>query len=251
MLWVRDMELRGKKALVTGAAVRIGEAICLALAREGAEVVIHYRRSAEEAETLKSKIEAVGGSAAVVSADFSDPGAVSEFLRDVFEKVGSLDILINNAAVFHKDGLDELTDDKLVSEFRMNLFTPMLLVSEFGRLVKRGAVINLLDRRIAGLDGTCMPYVLSKKALAEFTRMAALELAPGIRVNGVAPGAILPPPGKGTEYLKDHAGLVPLGDRGTVNDVADAVIGLLKNDAVTGQILFVDGGQHLLGSDEF
>ena len=109
-------------------------------------------------------------------------------------------------------------------------------------------MINLLDRRITSLDDSCVPYVLSKKSLAEFTRIAALELAPRITVNAVAPGAVLPPPGKGKAYLKDNAGPIPLGRLVKPEEVAAAVVFLLKSESVTGQTVFVDGGQNLLGN---
>ena len=138
------------------------------------------------------------------------------------------------------------TEDKLLAEFWPNLFAPMLLTRAFARQSKRGKIINLLDRRIAGHETDCVPYLLTKKALAELTQLAAREFAPRFTVNGVAPGAVLPPPGKGTEYLRDLAGPVPLQKQITPADVAAAVLALLQADAVTGQIYFVDGGQHLL-----
>jgi pteridine reductase len=159
---------------------------------------------------------------------------------------GQLDILINNAAVFHKDGLLATTEAKLLGEFWPNLFAPLLLMRAFARHSGGGKIINLLDRRIAGHDTECVSYVLAKKALAELTALAALELAPRFTVNGVAPGAVLPPPGKGADYLHDQAGPVPLQRIITPQAVAQAVLTLLGNDAITGQILFVDGGQHLL-----
>ena len=109
-------------------------------------------------------------------------------------------------------------------------------------------MVNLLDRRITSLDTSCVPYVLSKKSLAELTKIAALDLAPRIRVNAVAPGAVLPPPGKGRAYLRDMAGPIPMGRLVKPEEIAEAVVCLLKADSVTGQILFVDGGQRLLGN---
>jgi NAD(P)-dependent dehydrogenase (short-subunit alcohol dehydrogenase family) len=109
-----------------------------------------------------------------------------------------------------------------------------------------GRIVNLLDRRVAHHEAGCVPYLVSKKALAEFTCSAAIELAPEFAVNGVAPGAVLPPPGKGDDTLWDAAGPVPLNARCRPEDVAEAVAWLLESDVVTGQIVYVDGGQHLL-----
>lgn len=237
------MQLAGSRVLVTGGAVRIGREICRTLAARGAELVIHYHRSAAEALELQGELEGGGGRARTLCADLSAPEAAVELMA----AAGPLDVLVNNASVFHKDALPEITHDALLNEFAPNLFAPILLTREFARRSNRGVVINLLDQRIAGLDASAIPYVLSKKALAEFTRLAALALAPAVRVNGVAPGAILPPPGKGDEYLADQAGPVPLERQCTAAEVAQAVLGLIENDAVTGQVVFVDGGQHLLG----
>ena len=236
------MLLKGKTALVTGGAVRIGRAICEALAAEGVHVVVHYRASRKEALALARKI---GGIA--VRSNLESEEACTDLINNVVSESGRLDVLVNNAAVFHKDSLRAVTAPKLGLDFWPNLFVPVLLTRAFAAKTRKGAVVNLLDRRITGLDTECLPYVLSKKALAEFTRIAALDLAPGIRVNGVAPGAVLPPPGKGMRYLRDKAGPVPLRIRVAPADVAEAVVFLVKHEAVTGQLVFVDGGQHLLG----
>ncbi|HOW98368.1 MAG TPA: SDR family oxidoreductase [Kiritimatiellia bacterium] len=240
------MELNGKTALVTGGAVRIGAAIVRALARAGADVVIHGHRSVEPARALRREVEALGRRAFCVRGDLRREAEVRRVVRESREKGGRLDILVNNAAVFHKDTLRSLTARKLREEFDVNLFAPLLLMRAFAEESGRGSIVNLLDRRITSLDRECLPYVLAKKALAEATRIAALDLAPKIRVNAVAPGAILPPPGEGMAYLKDKAGPIPLRRRCAPEDVAEAVLLLLKNDSLTGQIIFVDGGQHLL-----
>ena len=238
------MNLHGKVALVTGGAVRIGRAICEALAAEGARVVIHYRSSRPEAVALAKSI----GGIAIPSALDSE-SACRSLVAQCVRKAGRLDLLVNNVATFHKDSLRGITARKLNDEFWPNLFVPALLIREFARVARRGAIVNLLDRRIAGLDTSCIPYVLTKKAAGELTRLAALELAPRITVNAVAPGAILPPPGKGKDYLRDKAGPVPLRRQVTPDEVARAVVFLLEQGSVTGQILFVDGGQNLLGTE--
>ena len=164
------------------------------------------------------------------------------------ECAGSVDILVNNAAVFHKSRLKAVTEPKLRLEFGINLFAPILLTRLFAEQADKGAVINLLDRRIRANDPDGLPYSLSKKALAAFTEEAALALAPGITVNSVAPGPVLPPPGKGPQYLYERAGRIPLKVRISPQDVAEAVVMCLRCGTMTGQVLFVDGGQHLLGN---
>lgn len=234
------MNFNGKVVLVTGGAVRIGRAICEAFAAEGARVVIQYRTSRKEAVALAKEL---GGVA--IQSGLESEAACDRLIAGVVKVAGRLDILVNNAAVFGKDGVRSMTAAKIGQEFWPNLFVPMLLTRAFAKKVKKGAIINLLDRRITSLDTECVPYVLAKKSLAEFTKIAALDLAPRIRVNAVAPGAVLPPPGKGMKYLYDKAGPVPLRRRILSAEVADAVVWLAKAGSVTGQIVFVDGGQHL------
>jgi NAD(P)-dependent dehydrogenase (short-subunit alcohol dehydrogenase family) len=243
------MELAGKAALVTGGAVRIGRGICEALAEHGCRVAIHCRESRAEAEELTSRLEANGRAAVVVQGDLGSESACRKVLEDAWAGTEGLDILVNNAAVFHKDGLQDATEAALQAEFSVNAFAPIYLARCFAERVAerrgQGRIVNLLDRRIAGNEAGCLPYLLSKKMLAAFTQAAAVELAPAITVNGVAPGAILPPPGKGDDTVQDLAGSNPLNRQCTVDDVAEAVRFLLTADAVTGQILFVDGGQYL------
>ena len=242
------MKLRNKTALVTGGAVRIGAAICEALAKEGCQVVVHCHESLREAERLSRKLAGMGVKAWVCQGALETDADCRALIHRAWEQAGRLDILINNASVFHKETLSVVTGSALSREFGINLFVPILLTRYFAECTRAGMVINLLDRRIEAHDPECLPYSLTKKALAAFTREAALALAPGIVVNAVAPGAVLPPPGKNKNYLFDRAGRIPLESRITPRHVAAGVIALLKLEGVTGQTLFVDGGQHLLGN---
>ncbi|MDZ8120091.1 SDR family oxidoreductase [Pontiella agarivorans] len=232
------MNLSGKRALVTGGAVRIGKAIVQALQAEGVDVVVHFFGSKQEAEML---------SPFTVRADLGNLDEVSGLI----EAAGPLDILINNASLFTKDTLAEAQPERALREMNVNLLAPMELTRCFAKQTTRGAVINLLDRRIRANDPAALPYSLSKKGLEELTKLTALELAPGIRVNGVAPGPILPPPGESVEHFADRAGNIPLQLFPTPENIAEAVIFLLKADFCTGQVMFVDGGQHLLGNGVF
>ncbi len=235
------MNLNGKKALVTGGAVRIGRAICEMLAGAGAEVCVHYNRSRNEAEDLQRSIEKVDGHARLFQADLKSEEACRHLIREA----EPLDILINNASVFHKHTIDESAMQVVMDELWPNLFAPLQLMRAFAEQGRPGKIVNLLDRRITSQDAACVPYLLAKKALTELTGLAALHWAPRIAVNGVAPGAVLPPPGKGEAYMKDYAGPVPMDIQVTPVDVARAVKFVLENDTLTGQIIFVDGGQHL------
>lgn len=242
------MKLEGKTALVTGGAIRIGKAICEALAQEGCNVVIHCSRSLLSAEHLAAQLKGMGVKAWVVKEAIDSEVDCRSLMSVASRHAGNLDILVNNAAVFHKGRLKSVSEQRLRVEFGINLFAPILLTRLFSEQTDRGAVVNLLDRRIEANNVDCLPYSLSKKGLAAFTEEAALGLAPGITVNAVAPGPVLPPPGKGQHYLHERAGLMPLKCKLTPRDVAAAVVLCLKLEGMTGQILFLDGGQHLLGN---
>lgn len=231
------MILKGRRALVTGGAVRIGRAITEALLAEGAEVIVHFRNSEKEADTFWPNI---------IQADLSNPAQCETLIERAAAQFGPIDILVNNAAVFHQTQLADATYDAVMKELQPNLLAPLALIRGFARQTKTGKIINLLDRRITSHDTTCIPYMLSKKGLEELTKLAALDLAPGITVNAVAPGAILPPPKQADNPAWEYAGTIPLGKRPTPADVASAVLYLLKSDHITGQTIFVDGGQNLL-----
>ncbi len=233
------MNLAGKRILITGGAVRIGAAITRSLQKLGAEVVVHFRESEAEAKAITPF---------TIQADLSSPDCVDGFMERVNAEFGKVDVLINNAAVFHKDRLPDATQEKVVSEFQTNLFAPLQLIRNFAAQTDCGVVVNLLDRRINSNDETCLPYLLSKKALSELTKLAALELAPRIRVNAVAPGSILPPPKRPEIQVRDLAGKIPLERIPEPSEIADAVRFLIEAESVTGQTIFVDGGQNLLGN---
>jgi NAD(P)-dependent dehydrogenase (short-subunit alcohol dehydrogenase family) len=232
------MKLNGKRALVTGGAVRIGRAIADALAEAGVEVIVHFQTSEKEAQAFWPN---------VIQADLNDPAQCETLIKQAAEEFGPIDILINNAAVFHKTRLLDADVETVMAELQPNLLAPLALIRGFAKQAKSGHIINLLDRRITSHDTDYVPYMLSKKGLEELTKLAALELAPGIAVNAIAPGAILPPPGKEKDTSWEPAGTIPLDIRPDTDDIADAAMYLLKSKSITGQTLFIDGGQNLLG----
>jgi pteridine reductase len=241
-------ELQGRAALITGAAVRIGRAIAEALAREGVHVILHYHESAAEAREACDAIRAAGGAADALPADLARPRDAADLIRRARAAAGRLDILVNNAAVFHRHGFGAMTEERILGDLTVNLISPMLLTQALAESAEAMSAINLLDRRIAADDPSCIPYSLSKKALADFTRLAAAALAPRIAVNAVAPGAILPPPGASEQGFPERAGRALMDHRCTPEDVAAAVVFLLRHRALTGQTIYVDGGQHVLGN---
>jgi NAD(P)-dependent dehydrogenase (short-subunit alcohol dehydrogenase family) len=238
-------DLRGKTALVTGAAKRIGRAISLALAREGANVIVHYRESAAEAEKLRAELEALGVRSWLLKADFDRPEEYESLIARALDAAGSLDILVNNASIFPVNRLSELTLRDLTRNIEVNAWAPFVLSRDFARLVGRGKIVNLVDSRTNDFDWAHAAYALSKYVLLALTRATALEFAPAITVNGVNPGLILPPPDKDESYIERLVHTVPLKRRGSPEDIAEAVIYLLKSDFLTGEVINVDGGRHL------
>lgn len=244
---IAQNNLHGKIALVTGASRRIGRAIAIALAEEGVHIVAHDHR-AFESETIKVCDEVVGCGAKSwrIIADLEKPEEYATLVARALQTAGALDILINNASIFVPSTLMDVQFGDLTRHMQVNAWTPFVLSREFARLAGRGKVINLLDTRVQGYDWTHVAYILSKHMLSVLTKMCALEFAPAITVNGVAPGLILPPAGKDESYLDQLAHSTPLKRHGSPEDITKAVIYLLTSDFVTGQIIFVDGGRHLL-----
>jgi pteridine reductase len=246
------LNLSGKHILVTGGAVRIGAAICTSLARAGASVGIHYHHSVDEATALAARLRAdFGVEVSLIRGSLADPSEAGALMGAAWDAMGGVDGLVNNAAVFHKESLAEMTLASFEAELAVNALSPIMLVQAFARCYTgvpgAGCVVNLLDRRVATPAAGELPYQLSKRMLGSFTELAAVELAPAIRVNAVAPGPVLPPPGLGEAYLREKAGDHLTASRCSTEDIADAVLYLLRATSVTGETLFVDSGQRLLG----
>jgi len=233
------LNLKGKVALVTGASKRIGRAIAIALAEEGVHIVAHDRK-AQETETRKvcDEVKDCGAKAWRVMADLEKPEEYESLIVQAQKAAGGLDILINNASIFLPSTVMDAGFHDVMRHMQVNAWAPFVLSRDFARLARGG--------KITGRDPAHMAYLLSKQMLASLTRLCALEFAPAFTVNGVAPGLILPPAGKDEAYLDRLAEKVPLKKHGGPQDISDAVLYLLKSDYVTGQIIYVDGGRHLL-----
>jgi pteridine reductase len=225
--------LSGKVALVTGGSRRIGAAICRELAARGASVVVHYRHSEAEAiamnRTLRQGVFSVRG-------DLSNPQECEWVFREAAEWMGRVDILVNNAALFVRDGE---RDEAMLRA--VNVEAPLRLGQLMASQGGAGCIIQMLDSRIARAESTGFDtYAATKRELADSVARLAQVYAPRIRVNGVAPGPVLAPEG-----AREAAGGIPLERCPTSEDVARAVAFLVESESMTGQILFVDGGQHL------
>ena len=233
-------------ALVTGGAKRIGRAICLELAAAGFDVAVHHRDSEADAGTLVRDIEAMGRRAVALSADLADVVATQELIGRAAEALGPLSVLVNNASIFADDRLDTITGESWSEHLDTNLRAPVLLAQVFARQAPDGsAIVNILDQRVLKPDPRFFSYSLSKSALWFATRTMAQALAPRIRVNGVGPGPTLPSVHQTASDFAAEAGAVPLERPGSPEAVAQAVRWLVDAELVTGQMIAVDGGQHL------
>lgn len=239
-------ELSGRTALVTGAAKRVGNAIAIGLAKQGANVVIHYGKSEEEAKSLRQELVRLGVKSWLVKADLSDPESCEKLIEKAHESSDEIDILVNNASIFSPNSIHNVTFEDVKLNLLVNAWTPFLLSRYFSERTENGRIVNILDTRIIGYDFDNFAYYLSKRMLEILTKSMALKLAPKITVNGVAPGLILTPEGKDYSYLEQKKDTVPLKKYGAVSNIVETVLFLLRNDFVTGEIIHVDGGKHLI-----
>lgn len=237
--------LKGKTALVTGAAKRLGRACALSLAQAGANVVVHYHRSAAAADALCADLKRHGVDAWPLPGDLAQPAEAEGLLPRAIALAGPVHILVNNASIFDPSRLDDVSFEQLTQNAAVNAWAPFVLSRAFAAQGLPGRIVNFLDTRVDGYDWPHVAYILSKHLLAVLTRMTALAYAPDITVNAVAPGLVLPPPGEDDRYLDRLAGSVPLQRHGTEADIARTVMFLLSSDFITGEVIHVDGGVHL------
>ncbi len=232
-------------ALVTGGGRRIGAAVARALAEDGYDVALHYFTSAEPAERVAAEVEALGRRCRLFRCDLNDHREMSALVPAVREHFAGLNVLVNNASIFERGTLRETGRDLFERHFNINLKAPFFLIQAFAESCAAGQVINILDTRVSRSDPHHAAYTLSKKTLLELTKMAARELGPAIRVNGVSPGMILPPPGGVVDELERRSHALPLKRIGDTDNLVAAVRFLLNNPFVTGESIHVDGGEHL------
>lgn len=242
-------DLSGHNALITGAGRRLGRAFAEAIGERGGGVVVHYRSSAEEAAQVAESIERAGGRAITLQADLANLDGLGPLVEQATAQLGPIDYLVNNASIFAPGSALEASLEGWQKHLDVNLSAPFILSQHFARALgeRSGAIVNLLDWRALRPGSDHFPYTISKAGLASLTRALAAALAPTIRVNGLALGAILPPEG-GAEG--DPIAGVPLQRWGKVEEVVDGLLFLLAGPgAITGEILLLDGGRHLSPSD--
>ncbi|MGH7410553.1 MAG: SDR family NAD(P)-dependent oxidoreductase [Candidatus Methylomirabilis sp.] len=243
------MELLGRTALVTGAARRVGRAIALALADRGMDIVVHYKGSAPEARATAEAVERLGRRAVTIQADLAQPEEVEALVDRAVETFGTIDVLVNSAALFHRTPLEKVTGQDWDQFLRVNLIGPFLLARRLGLLMRQrgeGKIVNIAD--IAGIRPWTdfLPYSVSKGALITLTQGLARALAPEVQVNAVAPGSVLLPEEYGDREREAIVRATPLKRIGDPVDVAKTVVFLLEgSDFITGQVVVVDGGRSI------
>jgi pteridine reductase len=241
-----NVSLKGQVALVTGSAKRLGRAMALRLAEEGADVVIHHRSSMTEAQSAVAEIERLGRRAAAIAADLNNIAEIRRLFDETAKHFGRLDILINSAANFLPASIISTTEPVWDASLDTNLKAPFFCAQAAVPLLKRtkGTIINFADTGgLLGWPGY-IPHSVSKAGVVMLTKVLAMALAPEVRVNAIAPGTITMP-GDPPEWEADFIKLAPLRRTGTPNDITDAVLYLIQAKFITGHTLVVDGGRTL------
>ncbi|AZV38558.1 short chain dehydrogenase [Komagataeibacter xylinus] len=238
-----------RTALVTGGAARLGRAIALELAQAGFDIALHYNTSAQAAEQTAAEIRASGRRAVLLAADLADEAMVTPLVAEATRQLGPVGVLVNNASVFMRDEWNDATRAGWDAHMEPNTRAPFVLMQEFARLLPKGAdgmVLNMLDERVWSLTPHFVSYTVSKAALWTLTQTMALALAPRqIRVNAIGPGPVLPTPRQTPEQFARQCASVPLGRVATPDEIARAALSLICLPSVTGQMLALDGGQHM------
>jgi len=237
-----------RAALVTGAAKRIGRAIALALADAGFDVALHCHASRAEAAEAAETIRRRGRRAVVLEADLADEAAVQRLLPEAEAALGPIGVLVNNASTFERDEWHNATRESWDRHIEPDLRAPFVLMQHFARALPaeaEGLVVNMLDQRVWSLTPHFVSYTVAKAGLWALTQSMALALAPRIRVNGIGPGPAVPSPRQTDAQFRRQARSVPLRRGTTTEEIGTAVIALLHMPAMTGQMIALDGGQHL------
>lgn len=248
MTMLSPESLPASVALVTGAGERIGAAIALALARAGHAVIVHYRSNAAGAQRVATDIEAIGGRAAIVQADLTDRGQRARLMADAVRPFGPLSVLVNNASLYERDSARDLDETLWDTHFAIHAEAPAFLSRDFAAQLPadaQGNIVNIIDERVLDLSPAYFSYTLSKSVLWTMTRTLAQSLAPAIRVNAVAPGPAVAPPSIPQAKFDQRRAELPLQHAADAEGIAQGVIAILGLPSMTGQMIALDGGEHL------
>ena len=241
--------MTGKVVLITGAARRVGAMLAQGLAADGWTVALHHRSGADDAERIAAQIVSKGGKASTFYADLSDEPSRGALVDAVVSQFGRIDALINNASLFEYDTLDSLEPERWNAHLAANLTAPVFLIRDFARAVEKagseGVVVNVLDHKLVAANPDFLSYTAGKAGLGALTASLALRLAPHIRINAVSPGLILRSGDQTEEEYEKAWADTPLGRGTSLDDMLATVRFLLMTRGITGQVITVDGGEHL------
>ena len=229
--------------IITGGGVRLGRAMALHLAKKGFDIALHHNTSAKNAGETIAEIRSTGGRCEPFACDFTDLAAVEKLIETITAQFSDIELLINSAANFIQEDVEHTSTKTLQDTININLMTPYLLMREYKKWVNRGMIVNILDERISRNVPTFAAYSVAKVGLSHLTHLAAIEWGATVRVNGIAPGLILPPSGSTEDYLARGKHLIPTQSHGTVDDICRGLDYLLESSFVNGETLFIDGGQ--------
>ncbi len=240
--------MKNKNLLITGGATRVGKAMALHFAKKGWNIALHYFRSSSKAKELKKIIEQNWVKVALIKADLKNPKQVEKIIPLAKKKLGVIDCLINNAALFEKDDISNFTTKSWNDHFNINLLAPTILTKQFAKQASKKTVsniINIIDQRIFNLTPFFMSYTISKSGLQTLTKTMAMRLGPNIKVNAIAPGPTIKSKRQTDRHFRNQVKSTLLKKSVRLEDICDTVEFLINNNSITGQIVAVDSGQNL------
>jgi len=240
--------MKNKNLLITGAATRVGKAIALHFAERGWNIALHYFRSSAKAKELKKIIEQHWVKVALIKADLKNPKQTEKIIPLAKKKLGAINCLVNNAALFEKDDITNFTNKSWNDHLNINLLAPTILTKQFAKQAPKKTVsniINIIDQRIFNLTPFFMSYTISKSGLQTLTKTMAMRLGPNIKVNAIAPGPTIKSKRQTDKHFRNQVRSTLLKKTVRSEDICDTVEFLINNNSVTGQIIAVDSGQNL------
>ena len=240
--------IKNKNLLITGAATRVGKAIALHFAEQGWNIALHYFTSSSKAKKLKKIIEQNSVKVILIKADLKNANQVKKIIPIAKKQLGTIDLLVNNAALFEKDDISNFTNKSWYDHLNINLLAPAILTQQFAKQVSKkkiSNIINIIDQRVFKLTPIFMSYTLSKSALYTLTKTMAMRLGPNIKVNGIAPGPTLKSKRQSTKHFNKQAKSTLLQKSVSPKDICDTVNFLINNKSISGQVIAVDSGQNL------
>ena len=240
--------MKNRNLLITGAATRVGKAIAIHFAERGWNIALHYFKSSTKARKLKKIIEKCWVKVVLIKADLKDPSQVEKIVPLAKKKLGSIECLINNAALFEKDDITNFTTNSWNNHLNINLLAPTILTKQFAKQAPKKTlsnIINIIDQRIFNLTPFFMSYTISKSGLQTLTKTMAMRLSPNIKVNAIAPGPTIKSKRQTTRHFRNQIKSTLLKKSVKVEDICNTIEFLINNNSITGQIIAVDSGQNL------